>query len=96
MTMPRARSGTNSTISIVPSTGEPVRGVAAPDYLSDSDRSVGQRLELHLRIPARMVANVMHRDELKDLGRWPVDDLRKLDLDVPVLMRRVRVPSSSY
>jgi hypothetical protein len=40
-----------------------------------------------------MVADVIRRDELKHLDRWPVDDLRKLDLHVPVLMRRSRASS---
>ena len=42
--------------------------VAASDATSDTERSVRDLFELHLRVPARVIPDVVDRDPLPNLG----------------------------
>jgi hypothetical protein len=50
-------------------------GAPAPNQGPDADRSTGQLLELHHRVPAWVVANMINGGELKDLPQRSVDEL---------------------
>ena len=81
----KARSGSNSTTSISPSTGVST-GVHAPDTRAQPDRPVGELLEVHVGIPARVVADMLYGIEAPDV----VD--RSINLDVNLYVHGLRDP----
>jgi hypothetical protein len=62
-----------------PLNGSTAVGVASADDCPDADGAIRYLLELHVRIPARMVADVLMSVEMKRLGHWSVDYLRNLN-----------------
>ena len=79
ITTPNARSGSYSTTSIVPDRLAVV-GVAAADHRPHADWSLGQLLQLHVRIPARVILYVLDRMEAEHIRQWPVDHLADVKL----------------
>ena len=68
-------------------------GVPASHDRPYPERPGRQLLELHLRIPARMVREVLEADELEHDLRRPIDDRRDLDLHGSPLQSR-RAPGT--
>ena len=73
--------------------------VPAVDDRSEADRRLGIQPQLDIRIPARVIANVLHREEMKHLVYRPVDHLAGFHCHshrLLLLGRRLAAPADCY
>ena len=63
-----------------PFDGSTTAAVAPADYCPNPNWTVGYLLEFYVRIPTKVVSDVLVSVEVEYPGQWPIDPLRNLKL----------------